>query len=288
VEGKGAADAVYNTALRVELCKLLGEEFAGAAADIYKCFDQTQRPLLYAILEKAGMPKGMLRAYRSFQETMEVRNTVAGGLGSEYVRKTSIPQGDPYSMMMTALLMRPWMEQMRKAAVAPRILADDLQIFAAGPRHLENMSYAFDLTHEHMEDMGANIAPTKSITFASNITTRKWLRNHKWRRLGRNVPLRRDMRDLGGHLNTAERRTYGTTLTDRMRKTAESVRALQKRRAPYKAKAELIRTKQLPKALYGCETAPVNESALKKLQTKILGLTRSARSGNSTPWHRRT
>jgi hypothetical protein len=52
VEGKGAADAVYNTALRIELCKILGEDFAGAAADIYKCFDQIQRPLLYAILEK--------------------------------------------------------------------------------------------------------------------------------------------------------------------------------------------------------------------------------------------
>ena len=96
VEGKGAADAVYNTTLRIELCKILGEDFAGAAADIYKCFDQIQRPLLYAILEKAGMPKGILRAYKNFQENMKVRNTVAGGLGSEYDRKTSIPQGDPH------------------------------------------------------------------------------------------------------------------------------------------------------------------------------------------------
>ena len=96
VEGKGAADAVYNTALRIELCKLLGEDFAGAAADIYKCFDQIQRPLLYGILEKAGMPKGILKAYKNFQEAMKVRNTVAGGLGSEYTRHTSIPQGDPF------------------------------------------------------------------------------------------------------------------------------------------------------------------------------------------------
>ena len=91
------------------------------------------------------------------------------------------------------------------------------------------------------------------------------MREHKWRRLGRRVPVQTDMRDLGGHLNTAANRTYGTTLTERMRKTTDSVRALQRRKAPYKAKAELIRTKQLPKALYGCETTPVNESALKKL-----------------------
>ena len=112
VEGKGAADAVYHTALRVELCKLPGEDFAGGAADIYKCSDQIQRPLLYAILEKGGHAEGNTLCLPDFQETMKIRSTVAGGLGEEYERKTSIPQGDPYSMMMTALLMRPWMKQM--------------------------------------------------------------------------------------------------------------------------------------------------------------------------------
>ena len=133
--------------------------------------------------------------------------------------------------------------------------------------------------------MGAKTAPAKSVTFASNVKTRKWLRNHRWRRQRKKAPLQTDMRDLGGHLNTAENRTYGTTLTVRMRKTAESVRALQRKRAPYKAKAELIRSKQLPKALYGCETAPVNESALKKLQTKIvdtLTFTTTRRSADLT------
>ena len=41
-------------------------------------------------------------------------------------------------------------------------------------------------------------------------------------------------------------------------------------KGPYKVKAELIRAKQLPKALYGCETTPVNERALRKLQTTIV------------------
>ena len=53
---------------------------------------------------------------------------------------------------------------MREAAVIPRILADDLQPFATVPRHLENFEYVFNLTHEHMEDMGANMAPSKSVT----------------------------------------------------------------------------------------------------------------------------
>ena len=147
VEGKGAADAAYTTVLRIEACKLLGEDCAGAAADIYTCFDQIQRSLLYETLKKAGAPRGILGTYQSFQEAMKVRNTIAGGLGGEYVRKTNIPQGDPFSMMNVALLMR---LQMKAAAVFPRILADDPQISTTGPRHLENLICAFDLTHKHM------------------------------------------------------------------------------------------------------------------------------------------
>ena len=55
-----------------------------------------------------------------------------------------------------------------------------------------------------------------------------------------------------------------------MYKTVDSLRVLRYKKAPYKAKIELIRAKQLPKALYGCETAPVNEGALNKLQAAIV------------------
>ena len=166
-------------------------------------------------------------------------------------------------MMLVALLMRPWMMQMDSVGMIPRILADDLFIFSSGEEHLERLEHAFDLTHEHMEDMGAKIAPSKSMTIASDVTSRTWLRNHTWRRLGRKVPVMTDMRDLGGHLNTAANRAYGKTLTTRMRNTVDSLRVLRHKKAPYRAKTEILRAKQLPRALYGCETAPVNEGVLK-------------------------
>ena len=81
VPGRGAADASYHTALVIENCLLKGEEFTGGAADIYKCFDQIDRTLLYRILEEAGLPKRILKAYKDFLEGLEVYNTVAGGLG---------------------------------------------------------------------------------------------------------------------------------------------------------------------------------------------------------------
>ena len=47
VPGKGAADASYRTALVMEACKLTETDFTGGAADIYKCFDQLVRPIIY-------------------------------------------------------------------------------------------------------------------------------------------------------------------------------------------------------------------------------------------------
>ena len=64
-------------------------------------------------------------------------------------------------MMVIAMMMRPWLVQMKQAAVAPRILADDLQILARGPNRLSHFEFAFDATHKHLYDMGARIAPKK-------------------------------------------------------------------------------------------------------------------------------
>ena len=88
------------------------------------------------------MPTRVLRPYKNFLEAIHVHNTVAGGLGKAYHKPTSIRQGDPFSMMVVALILMPWTMQVREAAVMPRILAGDLQIFASGPRRIENFEYA--------------------------------------------------------------------------------------------------------------------------------------------------
>ena len=49
VEGQGAEEAAYSTALFLEHCHLHHKAFTGGAADIFKFFDQVQRKLLYKI-----------------------------------------------------------------------------------------------------------------------------------------------------------------------------------------------------------------------------------------------
>ena len=70
-------------------------------------------------------------------------------------------------------------------------------------------------------------------------------------------------------MNTAANRMYGATLTRRMEATANEVESLNRAKAPYQQQAMIIRCAKLPKALYGCEVAPVNETALRTLRTSI-------------------
>ena len=92
------------------------------------------------------MPKGILDAYKRFLEGLMVYNTVAGGVGEAYHRPTSIPQGDPLFMMVTALLMRPWIMEMKAMPMRTRIVADDLQLLSVWPRRLEQFALAFNRT----------------------------------------------------------------------------------------------------------------------------------------------
>ena len=68
IEGQGAEEAAIITALVLEHCRMKRQEFTSGAADVYKFFDQAQRDLLFDVLETAGMPQGVLGAYRSFLE----------------------------------------------------------------------------------------------------------------------------------------------------------------------------------------------------------------------------
>ena len=113
-------------------------------------------------------------------------------------------------------------------------------------------------THEHLQMMGARIAPKKSLTFSSCPTSRKWLREHKWRRIQTKIPVINDYRDVGAHLNATKVRKVGTTLSKRMQAATSSTERLNFFRAPYEQKGHIIRAKMLAKGLYGCETSPIN------------------------------
>ena len=111
---QGAEDAWYTLASEIEHYKMHSEDFVGGTADIAKCFDQISRTLVYRLAEKAGMPMAILSAYKRYEESVKVHNTIAKGIGKAFTRKCGIPQGCPFSMMYSSLLMRPWMMKCKK------------------------------------------------------------------------------------------------------------------------------------------------------------------------------
>ena len=117
IGSQGAEDAWYLAAINLEDMVIRGVPYCGGTADIMKFFDQIPRELIYALCKKAGMPRDILETYAAFQENLVIRNGVGTSVGEQYTKKASIPQGCPLSMMIVALLMRPWLCLMRECKV---------------------------------------------------------------------------------------------------------------------------------------------------------------------------
>ena len=115
----GAEDAWYLMGVDMELARLSDQPLTGGSADIWKCFDQVQRCLLYFLLEAAGFPKPILRAYKNFHERVHYHNTIGKALGAPHRKPCSIPQGCPLSMMMTSFSFHPWVALMKAMNVSP-------------------------------------------------------------------------------------------------------------------------------------------------------------------------
>ena len=56
IQGVGASEAWFATSIDVEWALISGTPLIGGALDLYKCFDQIMRPLLYSVLRIAGLP----------------------------------------------------------------------------------------------------------------------------------------------------------------------------------------------------------------------------------------
>ena len=151
----------------LELKRLLGFEVAGGSVDVFKCFDQINRELLFKVAKKAGMPLRILKPYFKFIDSINVRYQVGKYIGEGHVERCSIPQGCPFSMALIALLTRVWVMHMKDLHVTPRCLADDLMFTAAGTGHAHRTVDAMVASRQFFTDLGAKVASNKCFLFAS-------------------------------------------------------------------------------------------------------------------------
>ena len=146
IPGAGAEEGWYLTQFAVETNRLLGIEISAGSIDVFECFDQLSRKLIYALAKEAGMHKKILNTYFAYIDNLDVRFQMGKTLGEKHQDQTSIPQGCPFSMNMVALLMRPWIQMMIDNNIEPRTMADDLFFFTKGSDHVESAKKGMELS----------------------------------------------------------------------------------------------------------------------------------------------
>ena len=256
------------TALANELSKLVGHQIAGGSVDVYKCFDQINRKLLYKIAEAAGMPKRILDPYFNYIDNLRVRYQIGKTIGKAHTDRCSIPQGCPFSMTMIALMLRPWIKMMEFHQVEPRVLADDLMFTAKGVGHRAKTIDAMQSSRTYFADMGAKVANNKCFTFATDKDTRKHLSDYNWDLDGLRIPNLSSFRDLGAHMNLTNN-VNGSTLTMRIKKATKMAQRLKWLPVTREVKNKIVLCNIIPAALYGVEITQINRAAMQSLRSAI-------------------
>ena len=134
----------------------------GGAFDLFKCFDQIVRLLLYPTLTLSGLPHGVFVGYMAFQPNLVVYNSMACALGGPHKHPCGIPLGCPLSVVfIIILLLRAWLAQMSILMASPRAMADDILLVVFGPRALNQFHHAFNQAVQHLQEIGGRIASSK-------------------------------------------------------------------------------------------------------------------------------
>jgi len=189
IGGKGAQCAWLKTAIRTEYLKHMLTDIAGGSIDIFKCFDQINRHIVWDLAKQAGMPIGVLTAYFEYIDNIQVKFQVGKTIGKAHHERCSIPQGCPFSMIIVALITRVWVKHIEKQNVEPRCLADDLLFVAGGSGHRARAITAMKQSRQFFIDMGAKVATNKCFMFATHANTRKFLADYKWDDQGLQLPV---------------------------------------------------------------------------------------------------
>ena len=67
---------------------------------------------------------------------------------------------------------------------------------------LRDFPEALEAIHRYLHDMGAIVAPTKSLNFTSSKAAKLWLTDTTWIAINAKIKVVNDLRYLGGHIST--------------------------------------------------------------------------------------
>ena len=104
--------------------------------------------------------------------------------------------------------------------------------------------------------------------FSMNSSTRAALKRHKWKVLKQHIPVTTTARDLGAQASFGKVLRSATFKT-RVGKAVAIVKHVASLPTQFRTKLGLLRTKCLPKALYGCESSAIPTKYMRTLRSAI-------------------
>ena len=147
----------------------------------------------------------------------------------------------------------------------------------------DSFVHALNSTHEHLQQMGARIAPDKSYNFASHPKTRVWLKQTFWSKIGQGIEVVNDFRYLGGHLS-ARASLKSSTLTKRVQQALQQLKRLRTCPATPITKARAIITKIYAGALYGIEASSITTGELNTFVAAVINVFRPRNDSHHADW----
>ena len=203
--GRGSAEAWFSSALDIE------EVLSGASdshlhlfvADVVKSFDTVDRKILDRVSSSLGLPGWFRHAYFEYHSHVRLRFKLASGLGEPWTRDGGILQGCPLSMMFIVALYLSWCWYLAAhGGVQPQLYADNLKCVSRDPGLL---LHAARFTTRYVLLVGQELAPSKCVLLSTSRDVRKSMKEWVLSQDGDKWSVRFDVRDLGGHLDTAFR-----------------------------------------------------------------------------------
>ena len=187
------------------------------------------------------------------------------------------------SMVMVAILMRPWIMLMGGNDVELKILANDIMILAAGKKMLRRFSRALDATHSYLIAIVARISPDSSFNFAFTHKAADWLRNAWWDVIYAKVPVEKDFGSLE-HTSTLRGQEQQVPVTPGWKKARAALRRLSNLLTDVATKAKAIRIVVYPAALYGIEVAQTTRANIASPVAAVKDCLYSKNNRHDTDW----
>ena len=238
-----------------------GADFAGACADISKCFNNLPRVPIFSLARLQGLPENLCQAWHRALDGMTRMFQMEGAVGNPITSTCGMPEGDPLSvcgMYLINLSLHAYLRVLRPN-IRMWTFVDDWQLTG---QDVDSVEQGFQAVGDFTNLLDLNLDEDKSYFWGTSGAIRAEFR-HRARKVKLHV------RNLGGHVSYCRMPT-NFTITDRIRATSQLWTWLKRSRAPTWQKMNIVSVVGWPRCLHAIACVPLGDLHIASLRSKVM------------------